>query len=247
MSAELLKAIAVTAELTSTELSATALKVLAADLAPYPEPAVMRALDRCRKELTGRLTPAAIFERLDDGRPTADEAWAIAMLATDEAETVVWTSEIAQAWEIAQPIFEGRDKVGARMAFRDAYDRLCRAGRETKTPATWSVSIGWDAGRREAALTAAVVAGHLPAPEALKLLPGPQDVGAVGRLLLGAPAEPGDEISPEVATRCRALLDGLSESARRMEEERQAKIRREREEFERRRQAAIDAARGAAA
>lgn len=241
MNPEILKAIAVTAELTSTELSAAALRVLAADLAAYPEAAVMRALDRCRKELTGRLTPAAIFERIDDGRPTADEAWAIAMMATDEAETVVWTGEIAQAWEIAKPIFEGRDKVGARMAFRDAYDRLCRAARATKSAAKWSVSIGWDAGRRDTALVAAVTAGYLPAPEAQKLLSGPQDVGAVGRLLLGAPANPGDEISPEVAERCRALLAGLNESASRMEEARQSKIQREREDFERRRQAAIDA------
>lgn len=246
MNTAVLKAIAVTAELTSTELSATALRVLAADLAAYPDASVMRALDRCRKELTGRLTPAAIFDRIDDGRPTADEAWAIAMLATDEAETVVWTSEIAQAWQIAQPIFENRDKVGARMAFRDAYDRLCRSARTEKRSAAWTVSIGWDGARREAALSSAVVAGYLPAADAQKLLPGPNDVGAVGRLLLGAPSQPGDDVSPEVVERCKNLIAGLNAAAERREAERQEQLRIERDAFERRRREAIAAANGGA-
>lgn len=215
MSPDLLKAIAITAELTGTELSAPALKTIAADLSAYPLAAVFGALDRCRRELTGRLTLAAIIERIDDGWPTADEAWAIAMLATDEAETVVWTAEIAQAWQIVQPIFQGRDRVGARVAFRETYDRLCRAARAEKRPAAWSVSIGWDAARREAALSSAVVAGYLPAAEAQKLLPGPRDVGPVGRLLLGAPAETSDQVSPEVMERCRSLLDGLKKFERR--------------------------------
>ena len=67
----LLQAIAVTAELTGTQLSEGAARVLAADVAPYPEKQVMGALVRCRKELRGRLTVADIIARLDDGRPGA--------------------------------------------------------------------------------------------------------------------------------------------------------------------------------
>ena len=79
MKPSILKAIAVTAELTGTELSEAALRVMAGDLDTYPEAAVLRALDRCRRELKTRLTLAAALERIEgqDGRPGADEAWAI--------------------------------------------------------------------------------------------------------------------------------------------------------------------------
>lgn len=163
MSANTLKAIAVTAELTGTELSATALRVMDADLAAYPEAAVLRALDRCRKELKGRLTLSAVLERVEeeDGRPGADEAWSIALASADEAETVVWTDEMAQAFGVAQPVLEARDKVGARMAFRDAYERIVRDARAAGKPCRWVVSIGRDAERRAVALQAAVTLKRL--------------------------------------------------------------------------------------
>ena len=48
MKPSILKAVAVTAELTGTELSEAALRVMAGDLDAHPEAAVLRALDRCR-------------------------------------------------------------------------------------------------------------------------------------------------------------------------------------------------------
>ena len=74
---ELAEALAVTAELTGTELSVAAAKVMATDLAAYPRQQVLGALARCRRELKTRLTMAAVIERLDDGRPGAEEAWAM--------------------------------------------------------------------------------------------------------------------------------------------------------------------------
>lgn len=173
MSANTLRAIAVTAELTGTELSAPALKVMDADLAAYPEAAVLRALDRCRKELKGRLTLAAVLERVEeeDGRPGADEAWSIALASADEAETVVWTDEMAQAFGVAQPVLEARDKVGARVAFRDAYERIVREARAAGAPCRWVVSIGHDAERRAVALQAAVTLKRIDAAMATKYLP----------------------------------------------------------------------------
>ena len=173
MSANTLKAIAVTAELTGTELSATALRVMDADLAAYPEAAVMRALDRCRKELKTRLTLAAVLERVEeeDGRPGADEAWSIALASADESETVVWTDEMAQAFGVAQPVLEARDKVGARMAFRDAYERIVRDARAAGAPCRWVVSIGHDAERRAVALQAAVTLKRLAPAVVTQYLP----------------------------------------------------------------------------
>lgn len=186
MNPNVLRAVAVTAELTGTELSEAALRVMAGDLDGYPEAAVIRALDRCRKELKTRLTLAAVLERIEaqDGRPGADEAWAIALGGLDEADTVVWTDEIAQAFAIARPVLEGRDKVGARVAFRDAYERTVRESRDAGRGCAWVASIGHDAARREAALTVAVEHGRIAHASVAHLLPAPTGSTPVGAALL---------------------------------------------------------------
>ena len=186
MNPNILKAVAVTAELTGAELSEAALRVMAGDLDAYPEAAVIRALDRCRKELKSRLTLAAVLERIEeqDGRPGSDEAWAIALGALDEADTVVWTDEMAEAFAVAQPVLEARDKVGARVAFRDAYERLVRDAREAGKGCKWVASIGHDATRREAALTQAVQRGRVAAASVAHLLPAPAGDTPVGAALL---------------------------------------------------------------
>lgn len=104
-----------------------------------------------------------------DGRPGAEEAWAIAMRAQDEADTVVWTEEIAQARGIAQPILDAGDEVGARMAFKEAYGRIVERARQEGRAPSWSASLGFDAQLRHVALEAAVQAGRLPKFDALQL------------------------------------------------------------------------------
>lgn len=187
MSANTLKAIAVAAELTGTELSAVALRVMDGDLAAYPEAAVLRALDRCRKELKGRLTLAAVLERVEecDGRPGPEEAWAIALASSDEAETVIWTDEISQAMAVAQPLLEARDKVAARMAFCETYERIVRVAREANVPCRWVASLGADHERRALAVAAAVQAGRIGHAQAGHYLPAPDDANVVAGLLSG--------------------------------------------------------------
>jgi hypothetical protein len=208
VSANTLKSIAVTAELTGTELSATALRVMDADLATYPEAAVLRALDRCRKELKGRLTLAAVLDRVEeeDGRPGADEAWAIALASLDEAETVVWTEEMAQAFEVARPVLEARDKVGARVAFRDAYQRLVRDAREAGSGCCWTVSLGHDEQRRAVSLQNAVTAGRLPSDAAMRYLPAVQTDSPVIAALIGG--------EPQALLECRDLTETERETNR---------------------------------
>lgn len=180
MNPKVIKAIAVTAELTGTELSEIAIRVMEQDLSVYPEAAVLRALDRCRKELKGRLTLSAVLERVEesDGRLCGDEAWAIAIGATDEADTVVWTEEIAQAFGVARPILDARDKVGARQAFLKTYERIVREAREAGVGCRWVVSIGHDADLRATALQSAVSLNRIDAGQAARYLPAP-DVGPV--------------------------------------------------------------------
>ncbi|UMO89359.1 hypothetical protein HP572_07505 [Pectobacterium sp. PL64] len=122
--------------------------------------------------------PADIIRNIQrlTGRPSwvsANEAWAIALPAQDEANTLIWTTEIAQAWRVAEPIFSDGDRVGARMAFIAAYDRLVATAQSSGVLPQWTVSEGWDKGAVKGAIEQAVNAGLLPAPDATRYLSPP--------------------------------------------------------------------------
>lgn len=170
----IIDALSVTAEAMGQTISPSALVLMAQDLEAEgcTEAAALDALRRVRRECR-RLTMADIIGRLEsaDGRPDADEAWMNALLAQDESNTVVWTAETQQAFGIAKPALEINDKVGARMAFKAAYERLVSESRAQGAPALWSASMGWDVGQRRTILEAAVQCGRLPESAAAGLLP----------------------------------------------------------------------------
>lgn len=165
----LLEALAVTAELTGTELSEAAARAMVADLQAYPAQQVLVALTRCRRELKGRLTIAAVLERLDDGRPGPNEAWA--MIPQDEAGSVVWTQEMAEAFGVAAPLLREGQVIAARSAFIEYYDRAIAQARAEIRPPRWFPSLGHDPKQRAVAIEHAVVKGRLTAERANQLLP----------------------------------------------------------------------------
>lgn len=141
-------------------------------LEPYPWGLVEQALKdhvACCKFFP---RPADVVERLtaQDGRPSPDEAWAVALQAMDESATVVWCQEITAAWGIARPVMDTGDQIGARRTFLDAYTRLVAEARRRLVPAVWSASLGADAGCRQQALEAAVSAGRIERKRAQALL-----------------------------------------------------------------------------
>ncbi len=113
-----------------------------------------------------------------DGRPGAEEAWAIALTSRDESQTVVWTQEIAEAFAACRPVLEASNAISARMSFVEAYTRLVAAARTNGVPAQWSASLGWDLQLRGAVLKKAASAGLLPAPVVAGLLPPPDGTEA---------------------------------------------------------------------
>ncbi len=143
-------------------------------LNPFPMRVIEMAFASYRAE-NGEFAPvpAGIAKRctLMDGRPTDAEAWAIALTSQDESDTVVWTTEIAVAFGICRPVLTVGDEVGARMSFRDAYNRLVADARGNFRPVKWEVSFGWDSTKRESAIGRAVVAGLLDAPPDMLALP----------------------------------------------------------------------------
>jgi hypothetical protein len=165
----LLKAIAVTAELTQTQLSKAAARVMADDLARYPEAQVIEALTRCRRELKGRMSIADVLSRIDDGRPEGEEAWA--MMPKDEGSSVVWTSEMAAAFGAAYPLIRSGETIPARMAFLEKYRNEVRKARDRGDPVKWTPSLGHDVASRESVLIEAAKLGRLPRDHVKGLLP----------------------------------------------------------------------------
>lgn len=106
-----------------------------------------------------------------DGRPSVDEAWAIAVQLEDEAATVVTNDEISQAWAVAAEVMP--DKTGARMAFKAAYQRLCDAARREHRKPRWFPSLGFDVAAREPVLQEAVRKGLLGPEHVQRVLPAP--------------------------------------------------------------------------
>lgn len=64
MSSEVIKSIMITAELTGTEISPEAARVFYQRLSSHPEALVLKALERCQDELTGKLTIPAVISRI---------------------------------------------------------------------------------------------------------------------------------------------------------------------------------------
>ncbi|MHB8258026.1 MAG: hypothetical protein ACYDHY_15210 [Acidiferrobacterales bacterium] len=167
-SSVLIKALAVTAQITGTDVSPEAALVMARDLEAFPEAQVLQALAQCRMELRGRLTIADIVSRIDDGRPGPEEAWA--RMPRSEAESIVWTDEEALAWGVAEPLLATGDKVAARMAFREKYCSLVQLARSEKRPPHWTPSLGTDPAGRETAVRDAAEKGRITAGHATTLL-----------------------------------------------------------------------------
>lgn len=189
-SKKLIQAIAVTAELTGTEMSEAAATVFAKKLAVYPEQMAMAALDKCVDECRHRLTLADVISRIDDGRPGPEEAWA--MVPKDEGTSVVWSDEMCGAYGMAASLIANGDMIAARMAFLESYRKLVSAARARKYQVNWEPSLGHDPLGREDAIRQAVDVGRLTTQQAKYYLPNfgkpklisPEKVDAVTKAIV---------------------------------------------------------------
>jgi hypothetical protein len=165
-----------------------------------------------------------------DGRPDAAEAWSIAVNARDEAASVCWTQEMAEAFATASSI-DG-DEFGARTAFTSKYNRLVDEARAAKRPAKWFVSYGHDASRREQVALEAVRTGELlleharvvlpqlAAPEVERTPQAEEQLAAMKALVSGLPSH-AEKLARAAAQNSRKLRENL-EAAKRATGERVA-------------------------
>lgn len=231
--AELSGAICATAEAMGQTISAAGAQVIAEDLAGYEAAVIIAALRACRREPSGKLCLGMVLKNLHaaDGRPGKDEAWSIALSASDEYETVVLTAEIRHAMSASTPILQAGDKVGARMAFMSAYERLVAFARAEDRPAKWEVSLGYDSARRMVAIESAVrsqLINHETGSKYLadlRIAPITEEGQAIAGLLTGTQPT---HVGPHVRAKLDEVRQILKESKRVKERERVKQAQRRR-------------------
>ncbi|WP_164085941.1 hypothetical protein [Stenotrophomonas maltophilia] len=204
----LIELLVATAEVIGDRISPSAAVFMISDLAQYPLPMLERALASCRRELKARLSLASILERIEDGHPAPNEAWASAIRAADEGATVVWTEQTRDAWAAALPLVQAGDKIAARPAFLEVYARLVKDARAAHRTATYLLSLGADVSGRDGVLQQAVAAGQLTHEQVAEHLALPPATPAFNPVALLAGTV---EASPTADARIRAHLAAIAD------------------------------------
>lgn len=93
------------------------------------------------------------------------------MLPKSEAQSVVWTDEMAAAFNVALPLLEEGQQVAARMAFKEAYIAEVAKARDQRKAPNWQVSLGHDIHGREPVLRQAVELKRIASEYAAELIP----------------------------------------------------------------------------
>jgi hypothetical protein len=180
--------LAAMSELFNRTMSPEAIELLLSDLEAYTPAQILKALAKCRRELSRFPTMSDIASRIDDGRPGSEEAWA--MIPKDEMRSVVWTTEMQRAYSVAAPLID-QDKVAARIAFKEAYEREVSEARLNAEPVVWEASFGQDKNHRQTVLIEAMQKARLPVDEVAGLLPEIKITPQFQKtaIALGAPVE----------------------------------------------------------
>lgn len=181
---ELNKALAVTAQVCGTDFTPEAAAMITSELSKFPLDSVLAALKRCCYEVKGRLSFADIVNRIEDERPGVEEAWAL--IPKSENDSVVWTTEMQEAYGACRALLMDGDPVAARMAFKESYTQITARGRAQGAPVKWEMSLGYDPSGRAAVLGEAVKKGRLP-ETVLDMLPPDYADAAVLQLKAGIP------------------------------------------------------------
>ena len=188
---------------------------------------VLKALDHHAGNSKFFPKPADIMEILttNDGRPTADEAWSIALKGQDEVGSVVWTDEISQAFlSVALPILQAGDNIGARIGFRDNYNRLIERARGNHVKVHWFMSGGSDKQIRHDTAAQAESEGYLSHDAAAKhLLADMSDGGRAIAGLIGCESKSRETPPAEMKEKIEQLRKDIAKETERLQKEKEAK------------------------
>ena len=185
-----------TAEILGSQIKPQIIKIMCDDLSDYEFNDIQTALTACRREVKGRLSLKDIIDRLPkkaDELPSADEAWGLVHDFDNEQKTIIAPTIAFEAGRCGAFNLISTDKVAARMAFKEAYNRLIPnyKGKSIR----YEVSLSDDKEERRTALIQAVEDGRITKQYALKyefdlefkdeppLLPDPDVVRKINDLI----------------------------------------------------------------
>jgi len=114
-------------------------------------------------------TPAQLKSHMKDGRPSANEAWA--MIPWNEEDSVVWSDEMRYAFATAQPLVSEGQKTNAFFAFKEVYEKKVMENRLIGKEPVWSMSPGLSKSGRDAALKEALEKNRITNRQAISIEP----------------------------------------------------------------------------
>lgn len=155
-------------------LSDFALDVFLEDVDGHSFVDVMTAIRNTRKQAKGRISIGDIMQQMEnmDGRPSAEEAWALAVKSRDEDLTIVLTQETQEAWlSGASELLDIGDKFNASRAYIEKYNQLVIAARDKNVPISWFVSLGNDKDQRDDVVRQAYAEKKITKAQAQTMLP----------------------------------------------------------------------------
>jgi hypothetical protein len=162
------------------DVSPERLLLYAEDLCDVPEERLALAFARARKEYEyPSLPPVAFIRKMagtgahSDGRPGPEESWArMPKGERMEENTVIWCEEERIAYGACRSLLLDGDLVGARMAFKERYEKELAAARAQRKPVRWIVSAGYDVEHRLMALVTAIQEKQIAPEAAVEFVPG---------------------------------------------------------------------------
>lgn len=120
------------------------------------------------RELAGSL----IDNAQNDGRPGPEEAWArMPKGERMEDDSIVWCEEERTAYFACRSLLLEGDSIGARMAFKERYQKELAEARSQERPTRWEISAGYDVEHRMVTLAAAVQEKRISLRGALNFVP----------------------------------------------------------------------------
>ncbi len=161
-------------------LTAERQAIYARALSDIPKDQLHRAILTAVKELKWfpkvaelRELAGVSFSLAIDGRPGPEEAWArMPKGERIEDDTVIWCEEERAAYDACRSLLLNFDLIGARMAFKERYERELAEARAEGRRVRWSISAGYDMEQRLSALASAVQDKRISLSGALDFVPG---------------------------------------------------------------------------
>lgn len=142
------------------EISDARKAMFALDLKGFTPKEIMAAWAAYRIKNTKFPMPKDLLEHIQDGRPSAQEAWGL--IPRDEDSSVVWSDEMRLAYGACASLIAEGQTTNAFFVFKERYEEFVKNNRKNHIPPKWSPSFGRDVISRQGALTEAVEKGRLP-------------------------------------------------------------------------------------